>query len=146
MPVDSGRGVATGRNDRIECTLDNDPRLIAAVGTIVGNAAQRAGLPEQAREDVAAAAVETCREMFPQSGKNGNAPGAIKLVVTDFADRVEVIMGATEKSLAPAKSTGAMRNPLEGLKVDRVRYEMVESRVRLTLVKQCGEAKSSQSA
>jgi hypothetical protein len=146
MPTESGRSAAAVRNCKIECTLDNDPRLIAAVGTVVANAAQRAGLPEPAQEDVAAAAVETCREMFPRSGSKGSTPSAIKLIVTDFPDRVEVIFDASEKALLAARRAEAIRNPLEGLRVDRVQCETREGRVWLTLVKQCGETKSSKTA
>jgi hypothetical protein len=47
----------TARTSRIECTFDNDPRLLVSLGTIVSHAAKRAGLPEKTQEDVAAAAV-----------------------------------------------------------------------------------------
>jgi hypothetical protein len=53
---------------------------------------------------------------------------------------------SAEKALPAASPTKMTRNPLEDLKVDRVQYDTREGRVRLTLVKQCGEAKSSQTA
>jgi len=137
---------AAARNGRIECTLHTDPRLIAAVGTIIADAARRAELSERAQEVLAAAVVETCHAMFPPSRSEGNSSGAIRVEVTDFPDRVEAVIEAADKLSPAGNSTDGVHKPLQDLNLERTRCEVQPGRVRLTLIKQCGEAKSSQTA
>jgi len=127
----------TARNSRIECTFDNDPRLIASLGAIILHAAKRAGLPEKAQEDVAAAAVEASREMLTSASGTGSGASKTNLVVEEFSDRLEV----TIESPACARPEG-IRKRLEGMAADRVRCDAREGRVRVTLLKSCSTAKS----
>lgn len=129
--------VPGARTTRVECTFDNDPRLIASLGPLISHAAKRAGLPEKTQEDAAAAVVEASREMLiPANGKGSDA-SKTKLVVEEFSDRLEV----TIESSAGAKPEGISKR-LEGMVADRVRCDGREGRVRVTLLKSCSTAKS----
>jgi len=136
-PVGMAPAAPNARTSRIECTFDNDPRLIASLGVVVSHAAKRAGLSEKNQEQVTTAAVEASREMLTSA--NGDRTGAskTKLIVEEFSDRLEV----TIESAAGAKPE-EFRNRLEAAGTDRVRCDGREGRVRVTLVKSCGAAKS----
>ena len=99
----------TARTSRIDCTLDNDSRLIVSIGAVLAHAARRAGLSEAAQEEIAAAAVEASREALIPTNGNGSSAPKTKLVVEEFSDRVEV----TIESPAGAKPEG-IRKRLEG--------------------------------
>jgi anti-sigma regulatory factor (Ser/Thr protein kinase) len=129
------------RTSRIECTLDNDPRLIVSIGAVLAHSARRAGLPESAQEEIATAAVEASREMLISANGNGSSASTIRLVVEEFSDRVEV----TIESPAGARPEG-IRKRLEGKFTDSLRYDERDGRVRLTLLKSCGAAKSGSRA
>jgi anti-sigma regulatory factor (Ser/Thr protein kinase) len=136
-PAGKSPVVPTGRTSRIECTFDNDPRLIASLGVVISHAAKRAGLPEKTQEDVATAAVEASREMLIPANGKGSEPSKTKLIVEEFSDRLEV----TIESAAGAKPEG-IRKRLEGTDPDRIRCDGRDGQVRLTLLKSCGAAKS----
>ena len=125
------------RTGRIECTFDNDLRLMTSLGAVVSHAAKRAELSEKTQEDVAHAAVEASREMLVSA--NGNTSGAskTKIIVEEFSDRLEV----TIESSVGARPE-AIRKRLEGTPTDRVQCDGREGLVRVTLVKSCGAAKS----
>ncbi len=136
-PAGTSPVVPGGRTSRIECTFDNDPRLIASLGPLVSHAAKRAGLPEKTQEDAAAAVVEASREMLNSANGKGSGASKTKLVVEEFSDRLEV----TIESLVCAKPEGISKR-LEGIVADRVRCDGREGRVRVTLLKSCSTAKS----
>jgi hypothetical protein len=125
------------RTSRIECALDNDPRLMASIGAVISHAAKRAGLPDQTQEDVAAAAVEASRELLIAGRGNGSSASTTKLVLDEFSDRLEL----TIESSVSTRLEG-IRKRLEGNFGDRVRCEGREGCVHVTLVKPCGAAKS----
>src|SRR6202046_20474 len=87
---------------RTELTLHDDPRLIAGVTAIVSFASPRCGLSCGAQEGLAAAAAEACRETFPLVNSNGSKDGALKVIVSDFPDRVEVAIEHSGESLPSA--------------------------------------------
>jgi len=125
---------------RIECTLDSDPRLIAAVGAIAAHAAQRIGLCERDQENLAAAALDVCREALPRLAKRKSA---IKMVVADFSDRVEL----TIETPAVARATGRKRATAGGKQaasalVDRIERGTRDGHVYTTLVKYCAGVSS----
>ena len=124
--------VSGGRTGRIECRLDHDSRLLASLAVVMAYAARRAGLPEQAQEDFAAAAAQASREMVGQAG-----PATTCLVLEEFSDRLEL----TIDSPAGSKS-GAICKNLQSKMNDRIHCELQDGRVRLTLLKPCGAAKS----
>src|SRR5271170_6532220 len=101
-PSGTSSVVPSARTSRIECTFDNDPRLIASLGPLVSHAAKRAGLPEKTQEDAAAAVVEASREMLNSANGRGSGASKTKLVVEEFSDRLEV----TIESSACARPEG----------------------------------------
>jgi hypothetical protein len=128
---------ANGRLGRIECILDNDSRLLASLGVIMSHVARRAGLPSETQADIAAAASDASREIAA-AGNGAGSASTTHLVVEEFSDRLEV----TIDSSAGGKSDG-MRRRLEGKAADRVQCESRDGRIRVTLLKPCGAAKSS---
>ena len=135
-PVRMPPSSPSASTSRIECTFDNDQRLMASLGAIFAHASMRAGLQEKTHEDVASAASDLSREMVAAAGK-GSSPSRTKIVVEEFSDRLEVTIEAS----AGAKLEGIGKQ-LEGKAADRIRSEGREGRVRVTLLKSCGTAKS----
>jgi hypothetical protein len=123
------------RTSRIECHLDNDPRLLASVETIVAHAARRAGFSEDAQREVAVAAAHASGEMAVSA--NGNAAATTRLIVDEFPDRLEL----TFESPAGSNFEG-MHKRLERNANDRIRCEPRAGGIRVTLLKSCGAAKS----
>ncbi len=142
------------RRDPVQCTLHSDPRLIPGVAAIAAHVAQRAGLSDRAQGDVAAAAVEACCEMFLLARGHGDSNPRVRISAQDFRDRVEMTIefsdgiespgGSRGRHKAPATAPENLRKPLEGVLVDRVRWESAQDRSRVTLVKYSAVAKSGQ--
>jgi anti-sigma regulatory factor (Ser/Thr protein kinase) len=134
---------------RTELTLQDDPRLIAGVVAIVSFAAQRCGLSSGAQAGLAAAAAEVCRETFPLVNNNGTKDSALKVIVSDFPDRVEVAIEHSGESLpsagldtfcdgaSGAGSQAGLSGALQKTSVDRVQYETRDGVSRMTLIKYC---------
>jgi hypothetical protein len=133
-PSAKASSASGGRTGRVECSFDNDPRLHASVEAIMAHAARRAGLPEDFEREVGAAAADASREMAASA--NGKASN-IRLVVDEYADRVEVTFG----SAAHANCEG-IRQRLESKLKNRIRCEAHDGRVRVTLLKAFDAAKS----
>jgi hypothetical protein len=127
----------TARTSRVECTFDNDPRLVASLGAVISHAAKRAGLAEKTQEDIAHALVQASREILVTGNGAGSGVSKTNLVVEEFSDRLEV----TIESSACAKPEG-IRKRLEGTATDRLRCDGREGLVRITLLKPCSTAKS----
>jgi hypothetical protein len=140
---------------RTECTLNEDGRLIIAVGTVAGHTAQRAGLPEEAQKCLADAVVRACRETFAVVGNHGGQPRqdlSIRVVVAGFPDRVEAIIEYSGAELPKSsldsvlgrgaqEAKGAASRPADDSRLDRVQYASFDGRSRLTLVKYRGTVK-----
>jgi len=127
---------------RIECILDSDPRLIAAVGAIAAHAAQRIGLCERDQENLAAAALDVCREALPHLAKR-NSKSTIKMVVADFSDRVELTIEAPARARpARRKRAAAGENQAASTLVDRMERGTRDGHVYTTLVKYCAGVSS----
>ena len=138
---------------RTELKVHDDPRLISAVGAIVSHSAHRAGLPREAQQDFAEAAMDACRKTFPLLGNDNSANRALRMVIEDFPDRVQVtiehsgeckptvgfdsFVGGPKDRLA-----GKMSASLQDTRVDRVQYETHEGRSRMTLIKYRDERKA----
>jgi hypothetical protein len=125
------------RTSRIECNLDNDPRLLASVETIVAHAAGRAGFSEEAQREVAVAAANASRELAASANGKGNAAATTRLIVDEFPDRLELTF-----ELPAGPNSERMRKQMEGNANDRIQCELRDGRVRVTLLKPCGAAKS----
>lgn len=139
---------------RTELTLNDDPRLMAGVVAIVSFAAHRCGLSSGAQEGLAAAAAEACRETFPLVNGNGSKDSSLKVIVSDFADRVEVSIEHSGESLpsagldtfcdaaSSAGSQTGLSGALQKTNVDRVQYETRDGISRMTLIKYCDERRA----
>jgi hypothetical protein len=125
-----------GRTGRIECNLDNDPRLLACVETVVAHAAQIAGLPEDTKQTLGSAVLDASRQMaLPPNGSAGATP--TRLIVDEFSDRLEISIDSAARA-----NTDGLCKQLEAKAGDRVRCESRDGRIRVTLLKPCGVAKS----
>ena len=139
----------------IECALQNDRRLIAAVGAIVAHAAQHAGLSERDQEEFAAAAIDACREAFAHvTHRRRNS--ALRLVVGDFSDHVVVTVeypgepipsySSNSPEVPNGRRAAALRignAPRSTQGFDRVSQRANEGWSRITLVKYCKAALNS---
>ncbi len=133
---------------RTELTLQDDSRLIAGVAAIVSFTAHRCGLSSGAQEGLAAAAAEACRETFPLVNSNGSKNSSLKVIISDFNDRVEVSIEHSGEALpsagldtfadaAAAASQAGLAGALQKTSVDRVQYETRDGVSRMTLIKYC---------
>lgn len=132
---------------RIELMVDDDPRLMKGVATLVSQAGHCAGLPHDAQNCLGEAVAEACRQTFPLL--NGSE-AALKLIVEHFHDRVEVTIEHSGEPVptagldtfcadavrAGSGSTG-LSAALLSTHIDRVRYETRDGRSRTTLIKYC---------
>lgn len=135
---------------RIECKLNEDPRLIAGASAIVAHVARRAGLSAAAAAEIAGAASAACTAVFQAIG-GGKASASLKLAVAEFPDRVEAtIEPAPEdwKALRTSSSKGRpagfaeqIRQRLKGAALDGLEAESQDGVPRVTLVKSSGAAK-----
>ena len=87
---------------RTELVLHEDTRLFGAITAVVHHASQRCGLSEAGQQGLAAAAEEACRETFPLMEGQANGEPTVKVIVSDFTDRVEVAIEHTGEALPPA--------------------------------------------
>ena len=138
---------------RTELKVHDDPRLISAVGAIVSHSAHRAGLPREAQQDFAEAAMDACRKTFPLLGNDNSANRALRMVIEDFPDRVQVTIEHSGESKPTAgldsfvggpkdRVAGKISASLQDTRVDRVQYETHEGRSRVTLIKYRDERKA----
>jgi hypothetical protein len=131
-------------HSRTELIIENDARLLRAVGGVVQHASDHVGFSEETKQELADAVEEACRETFPLGSKNGTE---LKVTIEDFDDRVEVILDSTGEPLpknaianltpqsgGSSKEGGAARAALLA-RIDRVLYEAKNGRPRIRLVK-----------
>lgn len=134
---------------RIEVSLHDDPRLLAALGTLVLHSARRAGLPPSAQEDFASAALDACRDTFPLIPASAGPKGMLRVVLQDYQDRVEMTIEHSGEPLPTAGldtfcaesgrgSEGKLSSALQVRKVDRVQYETRDGVSRVILIKYSG--------
>lgn len=115
-----------------ELLLHNDERLLAAIQAVIEHASEQAGLSEAAREDLASATTDACREAFSIAGRNRGPDPVIKLGITGFADRVEIAV----EHRGDCSTRKNLRN------IDRVDCHIHEGMSRTTLVKYAATSKS----
>jgi hypothetical protein len=134
---------------RIEVSLDDDPRLLAALRTLVLHSARRAGLRPSAQEDFASAALDACRDTFPLIPATAGAGGRLRVVLQDYHDRVEMTIEHSGEPLPTAgldtfcaqagrESESKLSGALQVKKVDRVQYETRDGVSRVILIKYSG--------
>lgn len=148
----------TSNPSRIEVSLHNDTRLLAALATMVCHMARRAGLNRGAQEGFTEAAVDACRETFQLLNPSPeNGMGMLHVVLQDFHDRVEMTIEHNGEALPTAGldtfcaqvGIGAehgLSAALQVKKVDRVQYETRDGISRVVLIKYTGAHSASQSS
>jgi hypothetical protein len=147
----------TTSSARIEVSLNDDPRLLAALSTIVAHSARRAGLNRPAQGGFAEAAVDACRDTFPLVNPNpGDKTGMLHVVLQDFHDRVEMAIEHNGEALPTAgldtfcAQVGiggqSLSAALQVKKVDRVQYETRDGISRVILIKYTGNHSASHSS
>lgn len=133
---------------RTEVVLHDDPRLLAAIGAVVSFSSTRCGLAPEAQNALTSAAVEACKETFPLAPPDASGEPTLRLVVSDYPDRVEVEIqhkGEAKPSAGldsfagnlQAVGGGALNAALQKTSVDRVQYETKDGVSRMTLIKYC---------
>lgn len=138
---------------RAECTVPNDPRLIAGVAALASHVAQHAGCSERAQHDVDEAVLGACDEAFRAIGRKARARATIHVVLTTLPEGLEVNLEfpadkraaesfASRRGGRRTKSGRRTGAPTVNSLVDRIERIAHEGRCRLTLVKYCGVAKS----
>jgi hypothetical protein len=134
---------------RTELIVHEDERLLSAIEPVVFQASVRCGLSIEAQQGLAAASIAACKQTFPLlKDSNPNGEAAVKVIVTDFTDRVEVAIEHTGEALPTAgldtfvgdavSGGGAgLSGALQKTNIDRVQYETKAGVSRMTLVKYC---------
>jgi hypothetical protein len=134
---------------RTECTLDNDPRLMAGFGAMVSSGACRAGLAEGDRENFVATVMECCREAFALIEHEGSRESALHIAIEHFPGRVEATMEYAGRAPAGARNSPCQCSASESaptasplLHAPSAQYETHNGRCRVKLTQSCGEVKA----
>src|SRR5277367_4499156 len=120
---------------RTELIMHEDTRFFGAIGAAV-------------QQGLTAAAQEACRETFPLLQGHANGEPTVRVIVSDFPDRVEVAIEHTGEALptagldtfigdAAADPGAGLSRALQMTKVDRVQYATSGGISRMTLIKYC---------
>jgi anti-sigma regulatory factor (Ser/Thr protein kinase) len=138
---------------RADLRLSCDDRLIAGVGGAIAHFAERAGLEDTARNSLAAALEELCRQKLLLLHDRKDM---LNIAIADFEDRIEIIVehrGNTHsptaiEAFAPVAAqqpvsgrsvnTRPMNTRLMQTAVDRVEYQTQNGSMRTILVKYLG--------
>jgi anti-sigma regulatory factor (Ser/Thr protein kinase) len=133
----------------VEVLLPNDDRLIAGIDAVVAHAGARAGLSGQEQAELARATTEACDKTFSLATRSGNAYPILRVLISDFPNRVEVSIedSGAKSDTAPnqagcesANELDAVTASLQGMKTDRLHHE---GRPRTVLVKHHAGATST---
>lgn len=111
---------------RIECALQDDARLTAAIPLIVSHSARLAGIADTIAESFANEAAESCRKAL-RVRTNAEDGAAILLTVDQFQDRIEVTLEYSGDHIAE-----------QGSIADSVQQESRDGKSRLKFIKFCG--------
>ena len=124
---------------RTECTLDDDPRLIAGFSAIPSAGAAHAGLTGEDRETFTAAAIKSCQEAFAVMAREGRGGSGLRFAVAATEGRVEATIEYAGP--APASAQNAACQCSTG-HAARAQYDTRDGRCRVTLAMDCPEAKA----
>jgi anti-sigma regulatory factor (Ser/Thr protein kinase) len=139
---------------RTELILHEDTRFFGAIAAVVQHASQRCGLSEAGQQGLTSAVEEACRETFPLIGQANGEP-TVRVIVSDYPDRVEVAIEHTGEALptagldtfigdAAADPGAGLSRALQMTKVDRVQYATSDGLSRMTLIKYCDDGRKAQ--
>lgn len=137
---------------KTEFLLEEDPRLLHAIRAIVSFSGERAGLSHQAIEGFISAITSACQETFPLVHNHEGDKRAIRVIVEDFPDRIEVSIEHSGEVLPSAgldtfcggagNQPAAISGALQGAHVDRVQYETRDGRACMKLIKYCSGSRA----
>jgi len=126
----------------VELVLPKDRRLLPAVEAILAHACERAGLSGNEERELSRAVSEACDESFSLAGRSGNPQAMLRLLISDFPNRVEVAIEQSnggpappDSRSAPGAASDAIVGALQDMKVDLLRRDVHEGRPRTVLVK-----------
>lgn len=126
----------------VELVVPRDDRLLPAVDAILAHACERAGLSGSEQRDLSRAVFEACDESFSLAGRDGNPQAMLRLLISDFPNRVEVAIEQSNGGPAPpdsrsvpAAAPDAIAGALQDMKVDLLRRDVRQGRPRTVLVK-----------
>jgi anti-sigma regulatory factor (Ser/Thr protein kinase) len=133
---------------RTELIMHDDTRFFGAIGAVVQHASQRCGLSEAGQQGLTSAVQEACRETFPLLQGHSNGEPTVRVIVSDFPDRVEIAIEHAGEALptagldtfigdAAADPGAGLSRALQMTKVDRVQYQTSGGLSRMTLIKYC---------
>jgi hypothetical protein len=105
-------------------------------------------LSEAGQQGLTSAVEEACRETFPLMEGQANGEPTVRVIVSDFPDRVEVAIEHTGAALptagldtfigdAAGDPGAGLSRALQMTKVDRVQYATSGGLSRMTLIKYC---------
>jgi hypothetical protein len=133
---------------RIDCRLHADPRLIAGASAIVAHVAHRAGLADDAANELSRAAAKACEELARAISGNSSNGTAIQLSAAEFPDRVEVtvapVSAASERAKSPEtprQIAEKLREKLKSASTESLSVEWNSGIPQITLVKNLSAAK-----
>jgi hypothetical protein len=137
---------------KTEFLLEEDPRLLHAIRAILSFSCERAGFSQGALEGFVAAIQNACQETFPLVHNHEGDKRAIRVIVEDFTDRIEVSIEHSGEVLPTAgldtfcggagNQPAAISGALQGARVDRVQYETHDGRARMKLIKYCSGSRA----
>jgi hypothetical protein len=131
-----------------ELIMHDDARLFGAIAAVVQHSSQRCGLSEAGQQGLTSAVEEACRETFPLMEGQAKGEPTVRVIVSDFPDRVEVAIEHTGEALptagldtfigdAAGDPGAGLSRALQMTKVDRVQYATSGGLSRMTLIKYC---------
>jgi hypothetical protein len=134
---------------RIECNIDDDPRLIPGAAMIVAHMARCAGFAQDVASELAAAAAAACDVAFGALRESGNSGATMRVAAAECPDRFEVTI---EMPAAPDATyshsagrsvnlVGEIRQKLKNAVFDGTVVDLRDGIPRVTLVKNSGAAK-----
>lgn len=93
---------------RIDCEFQDDSRLLEGISLMVAHAARNTGISEQGASEFATEAVAACRKAFAALGRS-NKNSAVRLLVDQFQDRVEITLEYDGHGRTPERREGNSR-------------------------------------
>ncbi|MFQ5695713.1 MAG: hypothetical protein ACE5HB_06970 [Terriglobia bacterium] len=129
--------MAAERIVAVALTLTPDPTLLPVVKGLVNRLAEQLGMEEAQRMNLQHAVGQACRPLLER--RNGRAPGEVRLELSGFRDRLEILVEGT----APEEPADEAESFLLNQLFDRVTVEAEEAgRTRLALVKYLRQGRS----
>src|SRR5580704_17136170 len=85
-----------------ELILHEDTRFVGEIAAVVQHHSQRCGLSEAGQQGLTSEVEEACRETFPLMEGKANGEPTVRMIVSDYPDRVQVAIEHTGEALPTA--------------------------------------------